>query len=262
MTTDKPMTLADAKRRAEQQIETAGVGYVGWICEDARMLRTLLAATAEGPATTNVPTGAGDCDIVCDGCGEIVATPHSWAECCAAQKAMVTGLREKMLNAEEQTSVVIPTDPKAPLMVRSGLETFELRIEDSPFVNRYDLEKILEGDPPNFVTSDIRDLLHRIIDELNDGSSAAGSAHFNKGDVDLENQCYRTTFWRLAGVFAICAMNYDVVLRRVYGAEPIPAVDNDARELAFRGYDGRCECGKSTTNDDSICDECRKEGDE
>jgi hypothetical protein len=62
-----------------------------------RKVRTAVES-AEGPTTHNAPTGACDYDIVCDGCGEVVADPHSWAECCAAQKKMVASLRDKLLS--------------------------------------------------------------------------------------------------------------------------------------------------------------------
>jgi hypothetical protein len=67
--------------------------------QSAEMVRALLAATTEGPATHNAPTGAGDYDIVCEGCGEIVPDPHSWAECCAAQKAKAERLHGELATA-------------------------------------------------------------------------------------------------------------------------------------------------------------------
>lgn len=60
--------------------------------EAARAIVTMCCQ--EGPPTANAPTGAGDFDIVCDGCGEVVPTPHSWADCCAAQKTMIAQLRD------------------------------------------------------------------------------------------------------------------------------------------------------------------------
>jgi hypothetical protein len=265
MSNDKTMTMVDARIRAETmarinegRVKTFphDINASQWRV-DASMLRLLLAASAEGPSTRNDPTGAGDYDIVCNGCDEVVAVPHSWAECCAAQKAMVASLRNKLIERDEHTSIIVPTDAKEPLLVISGADTFELRIEDSPFVNHDDIRRIMSGTPSNFVANDIRDLLQRILGDFNDGMDAATSARFNRGDINLENQCYRTAFWRLAGVFTICAMNFDATLRARYGFEPIPAVDNDVRELAFRGFECRCECGETTDNDDSVCDECR-----
>jgi hypothetical protein len=110
MSSDKPMTLADARSRAETMARMDEARFkdfpgninAGQWRVDSQMFRLLLAASANGPTTHNVPTGAGDYDIVCEGCGEIVATPHSWAECCAAQKKMVASLRAKMDEVVEE----------------------------------------------------------------------------------------------------------------------------------------------------------------
>jgi predicted Fe-S protein YdhL (DUF1289 family) len=87
---NKPMTLADAREwfTEEQLVAMKEDGFE----QSAEMVRALLAATAEGPATHNAPTGAGDYDIICEGCGEPVAEPHSWSEC-------TDGLRKRLLAA-------------------------------------------------------------------------------------------------------------------------------------------------------------------
>ena len=108
MNDQKPMTLADARERAETIAKVAEGRLNTWPRNieasqwrvDSQMFRLLLAAGTDGPTTSNVSTGAGDVDIVCDGCGEVVTAPHSWADCCAAQKAMIVSLREKMLQAD------------------------------------------------------------------------------------------------------------------------------------------------------------------
>ncbi len=77
--------------------QTKGLSRQCWnydvrqVLEENDRLRNL-AASGMGPATTNRSTGADDFDIVCNGCGEAVPEPHTWAKCCAAQRKRVEHL--------------------------------------------------------------------------------------------------------------------------------------------------------------------------
>ncbi len=58
--------------------------------------------TSIGPGTTNVPTGAGDFDKVCKGCGEVVTFEHTWAECTASLRSERDRLRDLVVEANDR----------------------------------------------------------------------------------------------------------------------------------------------------------------
>jgi hypothetical protein len=104
------MTLADARSRA---ISMARV-YEGrakampdsldarqWKV-DAQMLRLILDASEAGPTTYDQPTGGGDREIICDGCGEAVPDAHTWAECCAGQRKRIESLIGALAQMEHE----------------------------------------------------------------------------------------------------------------------------------------------------------------
>jgi hypothetical protein len=121
MSNDKPMTLADARSRAETMArmnearikDFPGNINAGQWRVDAQMFRLLLAAAAEGPKTHNAPTGAGDYDIVCDGCGEIVADPHSWAECTKGLRERLRGALDVIASADHARDTAVEAERQA-----------------------------------------------------------------------------------------------------------------------------------------------------
>jgi hypothetical protein len=106
MITPKPLTLADARSRAETMAKVAegrlkdfprNIDAGQWRV-DSQMFRLLLAASEAGPGTEQHPTGAGDFDLVCKGCHTEVTTPHTWEECtkllCGQVVELTTQARE------------------------------------------------------------------------------------------------------------------------------------------------------------------------
>lgn len=121
MSNDKHITLADARSRAETMARCAEGRLkdyprhidAGQWRVDAQMFRAILAACAAGPTTHDAPTGAGDYDIVCDGCGEIVAEPHSWAECTAGMRERLMRALDAIVNADHTLGVAVEEEREA-----------------------------------------------------------------------------------------------------------------------------------------------------
>lgn len=93
----------------------------------------------------------------------------------------------------------------------------------------------LDG-PPNMVASA---LARFVDDEFGDDRDSAGSAHFNKGDFELEHKVYATAFWKLAAAAMLAATRYAEKL----GGDASDCFDPDAKHSAWVGFGGLCECG-------------------
>ena len=118
---DKPMTLADARSRAETMARMDEARLkdfprsieAGQWRVDSQMLRLLLAASGEGPGSTSVPTGAGDYDIVCNGCGSAVADPHTWTECIDGMRRRLMAVLDALATADHARDVAVEEERDA-----------------------------------------------------------------------------------------------------------------------------------------------------
>jgi hypothetical protein len=73
-----------------------------------------------GPTTHDQPTGGGDREIICDGCGEAVPDAHTWAECCAGQRKRIDALTETMFEVEHERDEAIAQRDKAMEVLRDA----------------------------------------------------------------------------------------------------------------------------------------------
>lgn len=96
---NKPKTFRAKVLQALLDYQHGG-GTAGKLVEE--LADALAASMHDGPETTSRPTGAGDFDIICDGCGEAVAEPHSWADCCATQRKRVESLCGNLAKMEDE----------------------------------------------------------------------------------------------------------------------------------------------------------------
>lgn len=168
-------TLGDLQSRAKrlhQWLYEHGSWAVPWSKADEHHRRLVSRAVAEldatsCPPTHNAPTGAGDYDIVCDGCGEVVPDPHSWAECCAAQRKRVEHLCGELAKASHRTEELEASLKQA----WHERDRFQARIAEDPtkamFVR---LESDLEE------TKQERDVARKHGDELEDALVAIKEA--------------------------------------------------------------------------------------
>lgn len=160
MSNDKPMTLADARSRADTMArmnearlkDFPGNINAGQWRVDAQMFRLLLAAAAEGPKTHNAPTGAGDYDIVCDGCGECVADSHSWAECTKGLRERLRGALDAIANADHARDVAIESEREACATIAK-----DIFVGNTEIPTRTPQESNLWGECAEFIYDAIRD---------------------------------------------------------------------------------------------------------
>lgn len=132
--------------------ELARRRFACWIC--ARCSGDVLQALSHqfGPGTKNVPTGAGDFDEVCNGCGEVVLEAHSWAACCAAQRAHV----------EKLSSIVATHQHYAE---EAQAELAEL-LDIDALVGKCEHDRVLYAEDGQAVENATRDVISTVLEDI------------------------------------------------------------------------------------------------